>query len=78
MSDNNLLRIKEFSRKLLEEQESNVAKELSLFAIHGGFFDFLLNEPDLYTVDGYKELYDAKNDMLIPNPNYVNKYKIED
>jgi hypothetical protein len=78
LSDGNLLRVKEFSSQLLKEQESNIAEELSLLAVHGGSFDFLLNEPDLYTIDDCKELYDAEHDALIPNPNYIKKYKSQD
>ena len=49
------------------DSESHYVNELRIRQDNGGVFDFLENEPDNYTIDDCKFIYDAKTDQLTKN-----------
>lgn len=75
LDDSNLLKVKDFSKKLWVEQQEDISGELNRLAEDGASFDFLLNEPELYSVTDCEYLYDTEKDSLILNPNYNHKNK---
>ena len=53
-----------------KDPETDFINDIMILQDQGGAFDFLENEPDHYTIDDCKFIFDAKSEQLILNDSY--------